>query len=356
MNSITIQLYILFCMSLLSCQNNKQRNVESAEESVAMKFQTIGEINRIDPIINNLIDPDAAIEILADGYEWTEGPVWVPQLNGVLFCDIPPNKIHYWTEGQEAETWLTPSGYTGSVARGGEVGSNGLTLDANQQLVMCQHGDRRIARLTASYDAPIANYETIADRYNGQRFNSPNDVIFRSNGDIYFTDPPYGLEFQMDDPTKEIDFQGVYMIDKGGKVTLLTDELSRPNGLAFSPDEKTLYVANSDPNKAIWMAYDVMDNGLLENGRIFYDASDRVATSMGLPDGMKVDVDGYIYATGPGGVYVFDNQAKLLGMIETTQATSNCTFGGVDFNELFITADRYLLRLKVNSVGTKAFK
>ena len=311
--------------------------------------QIIGSIQRNSESINDLIDADAVLEILADGYDWSEGPVYVPQLNGVLFSDIPPNQIHLWTEDNGASLWLSPSGYTGEMPRGGEVGSNGLILDASGSLVLCQHGDRRMAKLNSSWDDPSPDYVTLADRYEGKRFNSPNDAVYHSNGDLYFTDPPYGLEYRMDDELKEIDYQGVYRLGSDGTVTLLTKELSRPNGLAFSPDESKLYVANSDPDRAIWMVYDVDDQGELTNGQVFYDATNLVGQQAGLPDGMKVDLNGYVYATGPGGVFVFSPQAEVLGMIRTTQATSNCAFGGSNYDQLFITADRYLLRLQLKS-------
>jgi len=255
-----------------------------------------------------------------------------------------------WKEGMtEAPLYVTPSGYTSEAERGGEVGSNGLIINKDRQLVMCQHGDRRIAILDAEWDDAKANYKTIADKYNGKRFNSPNDIIQKSNGDYYFTDPPYGLEFQMKDPAKEIDYQGVYRCDANGEVSLLTETLTRPNGLAFSPDESILYIANSDPEIAIWNAYDVNADGSLSNERLFYDATSR--PGKGLPDGMKIDKHGNIFATGPGGVFVMDSNGKLLGLINTTEATSNCAFGGKDNNYLYMTCDMHLMRIKLSTTG-----
>ena len=307
-------------------------------------------IERLDPAMDELVAKDAKIEILAEGFDWTEGPVWVADGNFLLFSDIPPNNILQWKEGQGAALFLHPSGYTGMVERGGEVGANGLLLDPQGRLVLCQHGDRRMALLDSSLDNPKPNYVTLVDRYEGKRFNSPNDAVYHSNGDLYFTDPPYGLEHRMDDPAKELDFQGVYRLSKDGTVTLLTKEMSRPNGIAFSPDEKTLYVANSDPKMAIWKAFDVKEDGTIANGRVLLDVTHWVESKPGLPDGLKVDNKGNLFATGPGGVFVISPEGKHVGTIVTGQRTSNCAFGE-DGKSLFMTADYYLMRLKLNTVG-----
>jgi len=242
---------------------------------------------------------------------------------------------------------LKPSGYTGTTARGGEPGSNGLNVDAEGRLILCQHGDRRVARLADDGKS----FVTLADRYEGKRFNSPNDSAYTSKGDLYFTDPPYGLLGKNDDPAKEIPFNGVYRLAKDGKVTLLTKEMTYPNGIAFSPDEKTLYVANSDPDKAIWMAFPVQDDGTLGKGRVFFDATSMAkAGRKGLPDGMKVDRAGNIFATGPGGVLVFDPDGTHLGTFDTNEATANCGWGD-DGSSLYITADMYLGRVKLTTKG-----
>jgi gluconolactonase len=208
-----------------------------------------------------------------------------------------------------------------------------------------------MARLDAPFDHPTPNFVTIADRWDGKRFNSPNDAVYHSNGDLYFTDPPYGLEQNMEDPAREIDFQGVYRASTDGTVTLLTDQLSRPNGIAFSPDEQTLYVANSDPERAVWMAFDVQDDGTLTNGRVLLDVTNLVGDdNPGLPDGLKVDKNGNLFATGPGGVLVIAPDGTHLGTINTTQATANCAFGD-DGSTLYITADMYLLRIRLSTTG-----
>lgn len=294
---------------------------------------------------NQLFDESLKVEILAEGFDWTEGPLWVEGL-GLLFSDIPPNKIFKWTEDGGVELYLTPSGYTGKLERGGEPGANGLLLDNQGQLVLCQHGDRRMARMGRSLNDPAAVFATIVDNYEGKRFNSPNDACYNKTGDLYFTDPPYGLERLMDDPAKELGFQGVYCFTTDDHLILLDSMLTRPNGIAFSNDYKKLFVANSDPQQAVWMIYDVIEGGTIQNGRVFYDVTELVDREIGLPDGMKVDSKGNIFATGPGGVWVFNESGTVIAKIRTGQATSNCAFGPNE-GELFITADMYLMRVRL---------
>ncbi len=212
--------------------------------------------------------------------------------------------------------------------------------------MLCQHGDRRVARLEAPLSAPEPRFSTLADRYEGRRLNSPNDGVYDSTGNLYFTDPPYGLAGGADDPARELPFSGVYRLGVDGRLTLLTKELSRPNGIALSPDERTLYVANSDPERAIWMAYELLADGTLGDGRVFFDATARVGKRPGLPDGLKVDGAGNLFATGPGGVWVLSPEGRHLGTILTTQATANCAFDA-DGSTLYMTADDYLLRIRL---------
>ncbi len=322
------------------------RSADEAEARGMTTYRTIGTIERLDPAIDSLISANAAIEVLAEGFDWSEGPVWIEAGRYLLFSDVPRNRIYRWREGAGHEVWLEPSGYTGDVERGGEPGSNGLLLDREGRLVLCQHGDRRVARLDAPLTAPEPRFTTLADRYRGKRFSSPNDAVFDSRGALYFTDPPYGLPEGPNDPTKELAFNGVYRLGTDGAVTLLTDELSRPNGIALSPDERTLYVANSDPERAIWMAYDLLPSGRVEYARVFFDATQWVGEQPGLPDGLKVDGAGNVFATGPGGVLVFSSAGRHLGTIRTTQATANAAF---DQNRttLYMTADSLLLRLRL---------
>lgn len=310
-------------------------------------YPSFGTIDRKDPRFDRLVPRDATIEKLAEGYDWSEGPVWFSKGSYLLFSDVPMNTVFRWKDGEKVSVFLKPSGYTGSVARGGEPGSNGLNMDSQGRLILCQHGDRRVARLAADGKS----FETIADRFEGKRFNSPNDSAYKRNGDLYFTDPPYGLLGKNDDPAKEIPWNGVYRVSKDGKVTLLTKEMTYPNGIAFSPDESTLYVANSDPDKAIWMAFKVKDDGTLGQGRVFFDATPLArAGKKGLPDGMKVDRGGNLFATGPGGVLVFDPDGTHLGTFDTNEATANCGFGD-DGSSLYITADMYLGRVKLTTKG-----
>ncbi len=308
-------------------------------------YPTMGTIERKDPRFDRLVPREAKLQRLAEGFDWSEGPVWIPSERVLLFSDVPRNEILEWKEGRGVRDFLKPSGYIGKPERGGEPGSNGLVLDPSGRLVICQHGDRRVARRE-----PDGTLTTLAGRYQGKRFNSPNDAVFKSNGDLYFTDPPYGLEGLNDDPKKELKINGVYRVSKDGEVTLLTDRMTFPNGLAFSPDEKTLYVANSDPKHAVWMAFDVAADGALGEGRVFFDATDRVKTQKGLPDGMKVDRRGNLFATGPGGVLVFDPDGTHLGTIQTGQATANCGWGE-DGSVLYITADMFLCRIPLSTKG-----
>lgn len=307
---------------------------------------TLGTIERMDSRFDRLVPTGARVERIAEGFDWSEGPVWDRDHNRLLFSDVPMNTVFQWKDGEGVSVFLKPSGYTGQTPRGGEPGSNGLLMDARGRLVLCQHGDRRVARRDGEA------FTTIADRYMGKRFNSPNDGAYKSNGDLYFTDPPYGLLGLNKDPAKEIPYNGVYRVSAAdGAVTLLTKEMTFPNGIAFSPDEKTLYVANSDPARAIWMAFPVRDDGTLGQGRIFADVTSSVSREKkGLPDGMKVDASGNLFATGPGGVLVFAPDGTHLGTFATGEATANCGWGE-DGSVLYITADMYIGRVKLTTKG-----
>lgn len=338
----------LILISMLAASACKIKSKSLEEKSAVQAIRTIGEIIRLDSDLDAIVAQDAEIEVLADGFDWTEGPVWIEEDGGyLLFSDIPPNSIFKWKEGEGSSLYLKPSGYTGSVERKGEPGSNGLFLDREGKLLLCQHGDRRIARMDTPLDAPEPNFITLCDNYNGLLLNSPNDAVMHSNGDIYFTDPPYGLEGNMDDENKQIPFQGVYRVDKSGKAYLLTDQISRPNGIAFSPDEKTLYVANSDGKNPIIMAFDVLADGSINDGSVFFDASELKKPGVkGSPDGLKVRSDGVLFATGPGGVLILNSEGKHLGTISSGEANSNCALdekGGY----LYATSDMYLIRVKL---------
>ncbi len=314
--------------------------------AAAEKYPSFGKIVRHDKRLDKLVPTDAHMEQIAEGFDWSEGPVWMKDGGYLLFSDIPRNSVMKWKEGEGISLFLKPSGYTGVGDYGPEPGSNGLNVDDQGRLISCEHGDRRVSVLTKN-----GGKRTLVDNYQGKRLNSPNDSTFKSNGDLYFTDPPYGLPERWDDPRRELDFCGVYRLSTDGKLTLLTDELTRPNGIGFSADEKTLYVANSDPENAIWMAYDVKPDGTLGKGRKFYDATAWAKEGQkGLPDGMTTDNAGNLFATGPGGVHVFAADGTLLGTFETGQATGNCTWGD-DGSTLYINADMYLVRIKLATKG-----
>ncbi len=303
-------------------------------------------IERLHPGLDEIIEPGARVEVLARGFQWAEGPLWVEAEEALLFSDVPANTVFAWREGQGVGVFLRPSGYTGGAERGGEPGANGLALDAQGDLLLCQHGDRRVARMAASVSRPQARYETVAGVWRGRRFNSPNDLAVDSAGNVYFTDPPYGLERGEDDPARELEVFGVYRVQPDGSVHLLVDDLTRPNGIALSPDERTLYVANSDPAHAVWMSYRLFPDGTLSDGSVFYDATVLVDSRPGLPDGLKVDDAGNLFATGPGGVLVFTPSAELRGTIATGVPTANVAFDA-DKRTLYITANDSLLRVRL---------
>ena len=312
------------------------------EEIETLKFQSIGSIDQLDSAINSLIPSDAQIEILASGFEWAEGPLWLEDQNALIFTDVPTNKVWKWTEQDSLSLYLEPSGYLGDRKDKREPGANGLALDAAGNLILCQHGERQIGKMLASLDAPKSEFEALATGYEGKRFNSPNDLVFNSKGQLFFTDPPYGM-----DPwdEKELDFQGVYRLDADGKVNLMVDSLSRPNGIGLSPDQKTLYVAQSDPEKARYYAFELDEDGNVLSGKMLLDVTALQSESKkGLPDGLKVHSNGTLFATGPGGVLVISAEGKHLGTILTENGTANCGFDS-DEKWLYMTADGFLMRI-----------
>ena len=341
--------HLFVCFLFVGISNLFSQSSETPAISTVdtKNFPTIGEIIRLSPEIDDLIDKDAKIEVLADGFIWAEGPVWVKDEKGghLLFSDIPRNSVMKWREGVGVDLFLKPSGYTGASDYGNEPGSNGLLLDSKGRLVSCEHGDRRISVMSEK-----GGKMTLVNNYQGKRLNSPNDACFHSNGDLYFTDPPYGLPKRYNDPRRELDFCGVYRLSKSGKLTLLTKEMTRPNGIAFSPDEKTLYVAQSDPKAAIWKKFPVKEDGTLGKGELFYDATKNVGKLPGLPDGLKVDSKGNVWATGPGGVLIFTPEGKLLGRISSGEKTANCGWGN-DGSVLYLTADMYICRIQTKIKG-----
>lgn len=303
-----------------------------------------GSIERLDPAFDELVAADARLEKVAEGFTWSEGPVWLD--GAVLFSDVPKNVVYRWAPGAtKAAVFLQPSGQLTPAPGFREPGSNGLARDAQGRLLLCQDGERRIARYESG------RFTSLADRYEGKRFNSPNDLAVRRNGEIYFTDPPYGLEGVEQSPLRELPFCGVFRVATDGTVTLLIRDLTFPNGIAFSLDEKQLYVAVSDWRATRIMVYDVQPDGTVANGRVFYDAQPRVAAGeKGLCDGLKVDRAGNVWSAGPGGILVISPAGKLLGVLHTGEPTGNCAWGE-DGGTLFITANMFLLRVRTLTRG-----
>ncbi len=334
----------------LSCAREESRSpgtVATGERKVsADEAPRTGRIVRLDPRFDRLVPPDAQLEKVVDGFRWVEGPVWNRAIGYLLFSEIPSNSIYRWRESEAATVFLRPSGYTEEKPfKGQEPGSNGLAFDSEGRLVLCEHGDRRIARLEKG-----GRKTTLADRYRGKRLNSPNDLVFKSNGDLYFPDPPFGLPGKFDDPEKELDWQGVYRLRPDGELTLLTTDLRAPNGIAFSPDEKLLYVSDADPERAVWWVYGVKEDGTLAGGRVFFDGSAWSARGKGVADGMKVDAEGNLFAIGPGGLRVFAPDGTHLGDIETRKAASNVAWGG-DGSTLYLTASDAVYRIRLSTRG-----
>ena len=314
------------------------------QEPVDSTVESGGSVVRIDPAFDLLVPINAEVEKVAGGFEFIEGPVWMPGEPGrLLFSDIPANTVYSWSEDEGSEVYLQPV-LSDDSDTGGTGGSNGLALDAQGRLVLCEHGNRRVALMEED-----GSRTTLADRYNDKRLNSPNDIVFHSTGAGFFTDPPYGLEGQDESAVKEQPQNGIYRLDTDGTVTLLNTGLTRPNGIGLSPNERILYVANSDrPRNSLWMSYPVLDDLTLGEGTVFFDA--KAMKQPGIPDGMALDRAGNLYATGPGGVLVFDARGKHLGTITPNEVPSNVGWGD-DGKTLYITAGTSLYRIKLNTNG-----
>ncbi|MSU80634.1 MAG: SMP-30/gluconolactonase/LRE family protein [Gemmataceae bacterium] len=303
----------------------------------------------LDPRFDKLVSGDAVVETIARGFIWTEGTAWNKKGKFLVFSDIPNNVVHKWQDGKISE-FVKPSGYTGKTPRGGkpgdEPGSNGLVFDAEGRLTLCEHGDRQVSRIEKDGKKTV-----LADNYKGKKLNSPNDCVYHTNGDLYFTDPPYGRPKWDKDESLELGYFGVFLRKKDGTLVLLTKEMTRPNGIALSPDQKTLYVANSDPDLPIWKSFSVKAEGTIGDGKVFVDGAKWVKSKRpGLPDGMKIDVAGNIWATGPGGVWVFAPDGTVLGNIDTGTNTANCAFGD-DGSTLYIAVNHDICRVKTKTKG-----
>ena len=337
-----IAVIISLLIVTISCNNNPEKK----EQPLEKKYKITGSIESFDSSLNTILSSTAHAEIIAEGFEWSEGPLWIEKQNMLIFSDVPTNTVYKWTEEKGKEIYLKPSGFSGTSTESKEPGSNGLLLDPEGNLVLCQHGNRQVARMDAPLDKPEAKFISIADKYNGKRFSSPNDAVYNRAGELFFTDPPYGLPSQNDsDPAKEIPYNGVYKVKKNGEVILLTDSITRPNGIAFLPGENKLIVACSDPDKPNWYVFDINGDSAT-NGKIFYSSAGSNKSLNGLPDGFKVDKNGNVFATGPGGVWIFNSDGKPLGKIKLDESSSNVALSPNE-KTIYITNDMYLLRVKM---------
>jgi gluconolactonase len=313
----------------------------TSSNSLAQDSASAGTVVKMDAALDALVPTNYRIEKLAGGFAFTEGPVWHSGPGHLMFSDLRSNAIHIWDPEDGLSTFIQPvfEGESETTS----VGSNGLNIDPQGRLLLCEHGNRRISR--RERDGSIT---VLADNYQGRRLNSPNDSAYKSDGWLYFTDPPYGLAGLEDDPARELDFNGIYRLSPDGELELLESNQTRPNGIAFSPDERTLYVANSDAENKVWMAYDILDDGTMGEGRVFYDVNDQNET--GAADGMKVDVNGNVFATGPGGVWIFDPSGKHLGTIKPDEVPANVAWGD-DGSTLYMTARTGLYKIELSTRG-----
>lgn len=321
---------------------------------------TPAKVERLDPSINELVPENAVLERVATGFKWTEGPLWLPT-NKLVFAEIPSNSIRLYTPGAGVSIFMQPSGYKGTAAfTGPEPGSNAMTLDGSGRLTVAGHAQRDVWRLERM--GARAKITLLADSYRGKRLNSPNDLVYKSDGSLYFTDPPYGLPMQSDtDPQKQLKVSGVYRIpaanaQRAGKepardrLQLLIKDLPRPNGIAFSPDEKYLYVDNSEP-KMFWMRYSVQQDGSLRDGKLICEAG--TYSHHGAPDGLKVDQRGNLYSAGPGGIWILSPGGKHLGTIDMPGPVGNVAWGGAERRTLYIAAGPDLYRVSLRVAGDK---
>jgi gluconolactonase len=307
-----------------------------------------GRVHANSPALAALITPGTPVEKLAEGFTWTEGPVWVRESRFLLFSDVPANRMHLWSEVDGVSIFLEPSGYDGPEPSGfREPGSNGLIAGPPGTILMCDHGNRAVARL----DLATREKSFLATHFDGRRFNSPNDLVLGSDGSIWFTDPPYGLEGLDASPMKEQPVNGVYRIHPDGRVELVVADMRFPNGILLSPNERTLYVANSDPDYPVVLAFELDESGAVGAGEVFADMTQLAGEGLpGLPDGMAVDKAGNLFVTGPGGVHIFSPGGARLGSIDTGVAIANCAFGE-DGRTLFLASSHMLARIRTRTRG-----
>jgi gluconolactonase len=359
------QLFVLSTVAITSiyigvigAQKSPPHSIAFQATSKAVPRTTKATVERLDPALDQIVPQQPVLEKLATGYTWTEGPVWI-SAGYLLFAEIPSNSIRKWTPEEGVSIFMQPSGYEGTAPYGGpEPGSNGMTLDKLGRLTVAGHARRNVWRL--EHIDSKAQITVLADSYQGKPFNSPNDLVYKSDGSLYFTDPPYGLRTQKDnDPAKQLQVNGVYRLagatsQKPGthpvhdNLQLLIKDLPRPNGIAFSPDEKYLYISNSEPKK-FWMRYNVQPDGTLTEGKVFFDASSDPRP--GAPDGMKLDRSGNLYSAGPGGVWIFSPAGQHLGTIDIPEKVGNVAWGGTDHKTLYVTASSSVYRISLKISG-----
>ena len=340
--------YLLIILSICGLFGGSCHTPEAPSKTTD-KDSAVGKVEIYDPGAANIIDSNAVIEVIGRNYKWSEGPVWVAAKQMLLFSAVRENKIYRWSGKDTPVVYLSPSGYTDTAFRGGEDGSNGLALDKDGKLLICQSGNRQVVRMNADLDAPKPEFTVLAPNYKGKKFNSPNDLVADHKNNIYFTDPIYGLPKGASDPGRELNFEGVYKITPDGKVILLIDSISRPNGIALSLDEKILYVGSSDEQHTRWYAYRLDSLGAIQGGGILLDgtALKEKATIKQGADGFKIDKYGNIFSAGPDGINIISPTGKLLGLIRIyNRPTSNCSFNETK-DMLYFTASDWVLKIKL---------
>lgn len=327
--------FIVICCIAYGCKTSYNKDYKSVSDKFSIEI--------LDDEGLQLISPNADIDIVASGFQWTEGPLWIDEGEYLLFSDIPQNKVYKLDKNLDTSTYLFPSGFSGQNFTGEEPGSNGLILDGQGRLVLLQHGNRQIARMKSAIDSPRPEFESLVSKYQGRKLNSPNDGVLDHHGNLYFTDPAYGLPKRMQDEGKELDFQGVFCLKADGELLLL-DTLSRPNGIGLSPDQKYFYVGVSDSRHAVWYRYELGQPGEVVDKELFFDVTPWIGKPgfKGGPDGLKVNKMGYLFATGPGGVWIFNPKGKPIARIRTGMSTANCAFAYQE-TKLFMMADDFVL-------------